>query len=244
MSATRAGNGVTITGPPGNARGVVAFDVDVDEVESVMIALNIAGEASVYRGALRSVAGVGAELRVRLPETTAPGTYKGEATIGGKPRPIVVEIEARPRIRVRPAQTMLTLEPSSSKPFALTLSNGGNVSIDVPRTALFDLDDADGQDRALGRSLRATIQRGEQRIERFMEELRTSHGGEARVTIKSGAGPLRPGEVREIACVFEVPESARAGQSYTGSWNIGPASHEIVADMMTSSRPNKVQAAQ
>jgi indolepyruvate ferredoxin oxidoreductase len=51
------------------------------------------------------------------------------------------------------------------------------------------------------------------------------------------------GETREIACVVDVPDSVRAGHSYTGSWDIGPVSHVIVADIMISSRPNTVRAA-
>lgn len=239
MTSVRVGDELALKGPPSNVRAVVALDVE--NAEAIPLALNIAGKVTIYSAVLRPVAGGTCEIRLRLPDAIAPGTYSGEATVNGKPRAVRVEIEPQLRIRLQPAQTMLTMEAASSKPFALTLFNGGNVAIDVPKAVTLDLDDADGQDRALGRSLRATIARGEQRMERFFEELRLVHGGEARVTIRSGAGPLRPGEARELACVLDVPDTVSAGRSYTGSWDLGPASHVIVADIMISSRPNPVR---
>ena len=242
MIAVRLGDELTISGPPRNVRALVPITVERSTV--LPIAINMAGQLSVVRAVLRPFAVGASEIRLRLPDQTAPGVYHAEATIEGKARAIMLEVETQPRVRVQPSQTALSVQPASSEPFAVTILNGGNVPIDIPKQATFDLDDADGQERALGRSLRATLEPGEARVERFFNELRESHGGEARVVVRSGAGALAPGETREIACVLEVPESARLGRSYSGSFEIGPASHVIVADVMSSARPPKVRTAQ
>ncbi len=241
MNAARMGDELTFSGPPRNVRALVPFTVERSTV--VPIALHIGVRLSIVRAVLRPLASGSSEIRLRLPDQSAPGLYHGEVTIDGKARSVIVEIEPQFRVRIEPAQTTLTIQPASREPFALTIINGSNVPIDIPKLAAFDLDDADGQERALGRSLRAALGPGEQRVERFFEELRESHGGEARVTMRSGAGPLAPGEAREIACVLEVSEAVRPGRSYSGSFEIGPVSHVIVADIMSSSRPTKERAA-
>lgn len=242
MNAVRLGDELTISGPPRSMRAIVPLSVERATV--VPIALHIGVQRSIVRAVLRPLAMGTSELRLRLPDQSAPGVYPGEATMEGKARALIVEIEPQLRIRVQPEQTTVTVQPASSQPFSLTISNGGNVPIDIPRIAAFDLDDVDGQERALGRSLRAPLAPGEARVDRFFEELRESHGGEARVTVRSGAGPLAPGELRDIACVLEVPDMVRAGRSYSGSFEIGPVSHVLVADIMSSSRPTKERAAQ
>ncbi len=242
MNAVRIGAELTLSGPPRSVRAILSYSVERSTV--VPVALTIGSRLSIHRAVHRALGSGASEVRLRLPDQIAPGVYNGEATLNGKPQAVIVEIEPQLRLRVQPPQTTLTLAPASSASFALTVMNGGNVPIDIPKQFEFDLDDADGQERALGRSLRATLQPGEPRVERFFEELRESHGGEARVTVRSGAGPLAPGETRDIACVLDVPRYARAGRSYSGSIEIGPESHVLVADIMSSARPNKERAAQ
>ncbi len=240
MNAVRLGDELTLSGPPRNVRAIVPLHIERPLV--VPIAIGVGERLSIVRAVLRPLAEGVSEIRVRLPDHVAPGVYRGDATFDGKTRAVIVEIAPAPRIRVQPSQTVLVTQPASSEPFVLLVVNGGNVPIDIPKLSGFDLDDADGQERALGRSLRAPLKPDEPRVERFFEELRESHGGEARVTVRSGAGPLAPGEVREIGCVLDVPKDARAGRSYSGSFEIGPVSHVVIADIMSSSRPNKERA--
>ncbi len=231
---------LTLSGPPRNVRAIVALDVGSPDVISV--AVSFEKQPSIFLASLRPVTPGKCEIRLQLPDVTPPGSYNGEATLGGKPRPIVVQVESKSRVSIEPEQTLLTVSPASSASFAITVANGGNVPIEIPKAATFDLDDADSQERALGRSLRAPLARGELRAEKFFEELRVSHGGEGRVSVRSGAGPLRAGEERELKCVLDVPDSVAAGRTYTGSWDLGPVSHEIVASIVSSSRPNPVKA--
>lgn len=242
MSAVRLGDELTLSGPPRNLRGLIPFTVERATV--VPIALNVGVRSSILRAVMRPLVAGTSELRLRLPDQTAPGMYHGEATIDGKARVLIVEIEPQLRIRVQPSETTLSVQAASSEPFSLTIINGGNISIEVPKLAEFDLDDTEVQERALGRSLRAPLREGQPRVERFFEELREGHGGEARVTVRRGAGSLQPGEAREINCALDIPEQVRAERTYSGSFAIGPVSHVIVANIMSSSRQPKVRAVQ
>lgn len=239
MNVATVENALTLSGPPRNVRARVPFSVERASV--VPVALNIGAHLTIVRAVLRPLSSSASELRLRLPDQTAPGLYPGEATIDGTARAVVLQIEPHLRVRTQPSQTFVSVPAASSEAFALTIVNGGNVSVDIPKTSEFDLDDADGQERALGRSLRATLKPGEARVERFFEELRETHGGEARVTIRRGAGALAPGESRELACVLQVPVDARAGRSYAGAVEFGAVSHAIVAHILSSSRQPTVR---
>jgi hypothetical protein len=235
MTAVRA-EAITFAGPPHNTAAVVSLGPLEDTV--VPVTLKIAGEPAVFRSYIRPFGPDKSEIRLRLPRETPPGTYHGVATLGGKPRPIVVEVEPVVRIRVQPKQTSLSVDAGSKKDFGITIVNGGNVPFDVPKVAAFDLDDAEGQDRALGRALRATLPQGERRVDRFFEEIRAAHGGEARVAVRSGVGRLEPGASAELSCLLEVPATVQAGRSYLGAWPLGNASHVIVVLVTKGATPN------
>ena len=118
--------------------------------------------------------------------------------------------------------------------FHVTAVNDGNVPFDVPAADVFDLDDTVRQERALGRTLRAPLAQGEQRVDRFFAELRDAHGGEAHVVVRRGAGRLAPGESRELTCILDVPAMAKEGHSYVGPWLLGNTAHVIVAEITTN----------
>ena len=229
------GDAITLSGPPHNTAAVVPHDLSRDKV--VPVSISVAGQSTIYRAVVRSFGSDGGEMRLRLPRDTPPGTYKGESTIGGKQLGIVVEVEPVMRIRVLPKQTVLEAAASSSVEFGLTVRNAGNVPFDVPKGDVLDFDDAVEQERALGRSLRAPLKQGESRVDRFFDELRASHGGEARVTVKSGAGRLAPGESRELACVLDVPGAVQPGRTYAGTWQFGNTGHVILAEIIATGRP-------
>ena len=235
MAIARAGGEIAVSGPPHNASAVVSLDPGGQRVVSVTI--QIAGGPAIYRAAVRPLGGGTSELRLKLPRETAPGTYTGQATVGGTQRTVVVEVQPVVRIQVQPKRTSFSSAPGSRSPFKITIANAGNVSFDVPKSSAFDLDSADGQDRALGRALRATLGPGERRVDRFFEELRDDHGGEARVLVAEGAGPLQPGESRELACMLEIPDTAQVGRSYLGAWQLANASHVVDVEMIRGSSP-------
>ena len=239
MNAIRLGGEITLSGPPRNLTAIIPLDLARGTV--VSISVTSAGQATIYRAVARQIGIGNAELRLRLPDHFASGTYTGEVTLNGKPQAVFIEVEAVSRIRIDPRQTVVTAEPSSTVQFTVTVTNGGNVLFEIPKADTLDLDDADGQDRALGRTLRAPLEGDERRVDRLFEELRQTHGGEGRVTVRSGAGRLPPGESRVLSCVLDVPESAQSGRSYVGAWQLGSAAHLIVADIMVSERPTKAR---
>jgi hypothetical protein len=236
--STRTGDEILLLGPPRSVSGLVPMDVSKSSL--IPVSISIGKESTVYRGTLRAGVG-GGEIRLQLPPGTPPGVYPGETTLDGKARRLRVQVEPVMRINVQPKQTTLSTGASSSVEFAVTVVNDGNVPFEIPKADVFDLDDGVAQERALGRTLRARLAQGEHRIDRYFDELKDGHGGEAHVAVRRGAGPLSPGETRELACLLDVPPTAKVGRSYAGPWRLGDTAHVIVADIKAGAPPVKAK---
>lgn len=234
MSA-QIGGEILLLGPPRNLSGRIALSVPKSAVTPVSITV---GEGTtVYRATIRPAGPNASELRLRLPESIPPGTYTGEASLGGKPQRIRVSIEPLLRLTIEPRQSRLVVNGERAAEFSCVVTNDGNVAFDIPQSDTLDLDDGVAQDRALGRTLRAKLSEGEHPIDHLFDELRAAHGGEATVTVRAGAGTLYPGEARQLACVLHVPGMASPGRVYQGAWQLGTTSHFIVAEIHPNERP-------
>ena len=230
MTAVRQGETIELSGPPRNATANVRIDDASGRV--VRVAVKLADGPSVLRAYVRPYGGGLAEMRLRLPPDTPPGTYRGEAILGDRRQAIVVTITPEPGVRVDPPQTVVQAAPGARTPFEIRVTNGGNVALDVPKESPVELDDDRDQVFAFGRTLRAELGEGEHRVDRFFEELRESHGGQGLVTVTDGAGPLEPGAARTLRCTLDVPEIARPGRTYTGSWEPARGGHLIVLEVV------------
>jgi len=225
---------IRLFGPPNRVSGTLPSELSKSTV--VPISLRVADEISVYRARARAVGGGVCEIRVRLPRATPPGTYRGESMLGDEKRKVTVEIEAKERIRIRPRETVLSGPPGGSVEFRVTVSNDGNVPLAVPKVETIDIDDVRGPERAYGRALRASLKEDERRVDRFFEEVREDHGGEAHVAITEGSGSLMPGQMRELSCRLDIPTTVQEKRTYAGGMDLGSAGHGIVLDVTNGAK--------
>jgi hypothetical protein len=235
MSAVTGGERILLSGPPRNTKAVLPVAPPDDR--AVAVRVDIAGEAAIHRAWLRPLGSGATELRLKLPGATPPGSYRGEVTLSGRPYAITIEVEPTLRVRISPPTVSITTEPGGRAEFAIVTMNNGNVAVEIPKSSAFDLDDADGQDRALGLALRAELLENEKRVDRYFEELRRSHGGQARVSVLDGAGPLVPGESRTLRCRVEIPMTTEPDRSFAGAWPIAGTSHVVSVTIQKPAPP-------
>jgi hypothetical protein len=176
-------------------------------------------------------------LSFRLPKSTPPGSYKGNAELAGTQIPIVVNVEARPRLRFIPAKVSLHGRPGASIKVDVVVLNLGNVSIRIEPRYSFCMFDGRGIDQAFFQALTSDEPRGKRRIDHLMDELAESHGGLARAIIQEGQGVLAPEESRELIAQFQFSRRMRPGRTYRGAWFISEASLEV--EIETSNETNK-----
>ena len=130
-------------------------------------------------------------LRLVLPESTPPGTYKGTVHVGDSRYPIEAQVEAYPHLRLSPPRLSLEAAAGSEVEVDLTLVNGGNVACEVGRAYALGLFDKDGLNRGTAAAFQDGGARGPERFSRLMDEFAEGYGGIVRMKVEEGAGPLR-----------------------------------------------------
>ncbi|MBI2369582.1 MAG: hypothetical protein HYV08_04975 [Deltaproteobacteria bacterium] len=176
-------------------------------------------------------------LRLSLPRGTPPGSYTGTVQIEGREQPIIVDVERDIDLRLFPDALSLAAPPGAVVHVDLSVVNAGNVVCEIRRAYAFGVSVMGGVEEAVGQALRAQLAQGERRIDRFAEELANAHGGLVRVSVREGAGPLRPGESRELRVALHLPDRLQAGHTYTGTWPLHDLNCYVRVDA-THGRPS------
>jgi hypothetical protein len=166
---------------------------------------------------LRAVAAVGdGVLRLHLPRSTPPGTYRASMEVEGEEREVEITVDPDVFLRIFPERLDFTAAPGAHVPQQLALLNLGNTPVEVRGAYAFGLFDEGGLDRAIGRM--ATASEGQRRIDAFADAVADEHGGLMRVKVESGEGTVQPGETRELNVNLHIPQNVRPGHSYFGTW--------------------------
>ena len=168
-----------------------------------------------------------ATLSFRLPNSTRPGSYAGSAEIGETQLPVVIDVEARPRLRFYPPKVVFQGAPGVRLQAELTVLNVGNVDAITEPESTFCIFDNRGMDRAFYQALTEKNLDGSRRVDRLMDELADSHGGLTRAVVLGGAGELAPGAAQQLTIEFQFSHRLRPGQTYRGTWVVAESSLEV-----------------
>lgn len=224
MAKKIAAEPIRFQGKPNRLVGLMPLANGASDAPSNMpLEITLAGDVRA-RGGLRRRVRRGdtstALLKLRLPRTTAPGRYQGEADIGGQLVPLVAEIAPFHRLRVTPASVSLAVVPGKPVAVEVLLANLGNVTEDIETRHTFCVFDTRGIDRSLFVALAEDPPPGKPRIDRLMDELADHHGGLVRLDVVAGDGALKPGEQRAVRFELRFSERMRPGRTYAGAWTI------------------------
>jgi hypothetical protein len=156
------------------------------------------------------------EVRLRLPRHTPPGAYEGVVDTAEGERPVRIEVEPEIELDIVPGQLLLTGAPGERVSTELTLSNLGNVTVEIRRAYQLGLYAIGGLERAIRR---AFAEPGEaQGANRVFDHMADEHGGLVRIEIGEGAGDLEPGMVRDLSVTFRLPDGLDPARTYAGTW--------------------------
>jgi hypothetical protein len=178
------------------------------------------GKGKALDGTVRTgpaIAGV-RSLRLALPPTAPPGTYEGVLQLADREQPIVVEVEPLVRLRAVPSLLALHAPPGGRVDLDLAVQNEGNAPASIRKAHVVALFTSDAVARAIHHALEDRLPEGRRRVDHAFDALADEHGGQARLKVATGAGPLAPGEARRLSVELAVPKSLRAGTTYSGTW--------------------------
>ncbi|MQA89737.1 MAG: hypothetical protein GEU90_05815 [Gemmatimonas sp.] len=159
-------------------------------------------------------------LRTMLPNDVPPGSYEGSLRFGENERPIVVEIDPAPQLRVVPEQLRVRAHPGDLVGTDLTMLNLGNVPVMLRGVQAIGIFMSGGIERALRRAYVEELAEGQRRMDVIAESLADAHGGLLKMKIEEGAGEIDPGEARELHVVLHVPSDLEPGAHYGGNWEL------------------------
>jgi hypothetical protein len=164
-------------------------------------------------------AGAAAELRLKVPPTTPPGTYEGSVEVGELRFPILVDVEPHLRMRFTP-RSLTVREPAGTEHVTeVSVVNHGNVPCEVPERDSFCLFEWAGVERGLRVALSSDEPKGHTRLDVLMGQLARSFGGMVEVTVADGSGELQIGEARALLVTLFLPEKLRPSHVYMGTWS-------------------------
>lgn len=193
------------------------------------------GALPLHIRSLRSAAPAVSTLSFRLPNSTPPGSYRGNIELGEERVPIVVEVEPRASLRFLRSRLAFREEPGARTTAELMVCNRGNVGVVVPEEDKFCIFADDGLVQAMYSGLVEEDGDGKQRLDRIMDELAKAHGGLVRVRVIKGAGPVTPEEVRKLSVEFHFSHRLTGGHTYRGSWSVSGASLEVQIEVIGES---------
>jgi len=170
-------------------------------------------------------------VRLKFPPDTPPGSYKGTVRIGDTTHTAVVDIAPEPHLRIVPTNIHLSGTAGQQMTLDFSVVNSGNVVYDIRKVHGFGLFAEGGIEDALGAAYRQSERVGQERVAIVADKLAEAHGGLARMEIESGAGSIKPDEVKALHASLRLPDNLKHGRQYTGVLRIQNAQCEIHVDV-------------
>jgi hypothetical protein len=207
------------------------------EAEWVRVRVNLANFAtdSPLLALLVPVGATAAQLKLTLPQTTPPGTYAGTVEVGGRERPLQIDVEPHVSLAFYPDAVKLRAEAGSPARAEMTVANRGNVPIEIRPTYALGFVDVHALDHGLDEAARPSLRDGQARLNAFFEALARGSGGAARLEVTTGGGSLAPGEARTLNARFRLPKELRAGHTYASNWDVEQARFSIRVEVAETS---------
>jgi len=178
-------------------------------------------------------------LKIKLPNDTPPGVYKGTVHLDDTELPITIDVEVHHGLQIFPTNVKAELSRGQSLRETISIVNGGNSTVELANEYRFCVFDSTGIDRAFFLALAGDEAKGSQRLDRFLDELADSHGGRVRVEVPSGSCLIAPGEMNDVEVIFHFSDRLHAGRDYAGTWTLENAAFHVEIRI---SEPRKEQS--
>jgi hypothetical protein len=179
-------------------------------------------------------------VEISLPTWTAPGSYRGTMRVGDEERHVVVDVDAKPRLRAEPRLLTVRARPRETARVEVLLSNEGNVTAEVRRAYAFALYDPSTVELATATAFLSKETTGQGFTDQLVAKLREGFAGMARLKVDEGAGPLPPGDGRPIEATLHLPDGLRSGRTYEGTWRIDALGYNVVVEALDGTATEEI----
>lgn len=164
----------------------------------------------------RFSAGHPANLRLKLPKDTPPGTYRAQLKVNGEFRE--VEIEVQPKVNIKHFPTSLTLSGAMGDKIEqnIVFENLGNMPVTLPDEAIGNLFKSTGIPEAFANTLQMPTDDPKALMDNLLIKLHQGYGGVMKFKFRAESMTLLPNERRTFAMTTRLPKSLANGERYFG----------------------------
>jgi hypothetical protein len=160
-----------------------------------------------------------------LKRTAPPGRYAAKLAVGDALLDVDLDIAPAPQLSFFPPKAWFSAAPGQEAALDVTITNIGNVAVDLPEQSVVGLFDDDGIEAAFVEAYRQLTDQPAEVFGTWFRSLR--HGcGLLKLHLKGG-DTLLPGQERTVRITARLPEELRPGQSCHGIWRLGPVPYGI-----------------
>lgn len=171
--------------------------------------------------------GIIKQVKIRLPEATPPGDYKGTLKSGTQDYPVAIHVNEKVRLKISPVTLHITGKPGEKVQAQLLLSNKGNVSIEIPERDAVGFYDDDGLEVAFATSYGMKSDDPLVLLKTFIGKLREGHSDLVKIRVLEGAGALPPATQKCITLEIAIPGNAKSKHSFHGVWSLGSVEYAL-----------------
>jgi len=167
------------------------------------------------------------QVKIRLPEATPPGDYKGTLKSGTQEYPVAIHVNEKVRLQISPVTLHITGKPGDKVQAQLLLSNKGNVPIEIPERDAVGFYDDDGLEVAFATSYGMKSDDPLVLLKTFIGKLREGHSDLVKIRVIDGAGVLPPATQQCITLEIAIPSNAKSKHSFHGVWSLGAVEYAL-----------------
>jgi hypothetical protein len=222
--ASAARHAVHFAGPPSRLQLLNGPTLDPGEID-LEPGSELAGAAHLDRTPLRIKRRRGdsgrPRVRIRIERTTPPGDYEAVLRAGGERYPARITVEPMPSLSASAGRVRFVGASGDEAAATLTLTNTGNVAVDVPEVATVGIYDDHGIETAFAQTYRLETDDANQLVGHLLQRLREGYGGLLKIKV-DGAGALDGGASRVLQLHAQLGSKLKAGHSYHGFWRLYP----------------------
>lgn len=221
---------VVLVGPPDALTGEVVLHNRTDEpvaVREVAVTADkksagLLGDRLRLRsrfepGARRTVA-----VSVALPADVAPGEYQERLRIGGKEVPVRLVVQPLRRVDVNPRRLhFVGIEPGLEHRAELTISNRGNVPVQIPNLRHATALDVDTLCKNIVLAIREKGDEGSTAtLDAFVRGIQKDMAGWFELSLDEAGEVVKPGASQAIHLTVKLPDDVQANRTYDGSFRL------------------------
>jgi hypothetical protein len=210
---------VRLRGKPRSVRGFIpiALEAAQQPQEVVFDGLPPETEAPIVHAVPR---GRHTELRLTLPASTPPGEYRGNVLLGAQRFAFRAQVESRGHLSCIPHNLELTHTPQKRVRETVAVINDGNIEVAIEKHYAFGLFEVGGLNRAIGKAFGRKTSETDSPLDAIAVAAKDEYGGLVTANVTEGAGPLPPGEARDLLLSFRFSGHPRPGAEYFGYLSI------------------------